>query len=83
MGVPLGVALLTALGFLWRERRHTQRLRREVEVLNVARDPSPSALALASTSASATATAKHQLDDALLEELDGRQVNEMAERRYE
>lgn len=75
MGVPLGVALLTALGLLWRERRHKQRLSRKVEALNAARDPSPSALQSESV--------KHQLDDALLEELDGRQVNEMAERRYE
>lgn len=102
MGVPLGLALLAALGLLWRERRHRQHLRKQIDALNAARDPlAPSTgniwenghdqVPLASSTGQIRENGHdpnkyhrhvHQLDDGLTEELDGMQMNEMADRTY-
>lgn len=83
MGVPLGVALLIALGLLWRERRQKQRLRSE---LNALRDPSASGTGNKvhiGDNPSKYRGDVHQLDDACVGELDGTRVNEMAHRPYD
>ncbi|MCJ1469536.1 hypothetical protein MMC07_008169, partial [Pseudocyphellaria aurata] len=81
VGVSLGVALLTALALLWRERR----LRKKAEALNAPGDPSASAMVSNWHSGDKTNDYRgdvHQLDGSRMEELDGRQVNEMAARNY-
>lgn len=81
VGVSLGVALLTALGLLWRERR----LRRKVEALHAPSDPSAPAMGSKWHNGDSPNDYRGdvpQLDGSRMEELDGRQVNEMAAREY-